>query len=111
MTIDVNFILEIAIKILAAGVIALVGTLLPKIKQYLTEQFGQDKINKIGELVTVFVAAAEQLLKEDDPTGEKRKAYVVDQLKALGYEVTEWVNAYIESAVYNLNSNHNEIKK
>lgn len=106
MTIDVNFILEIVVKILAAGVIALIGMLLPKVKQYLTEKFGQDKIDKVGELVNVFVAAAEQLLKQDDPTGEKRKAYVVDQLKALGYEVTEWINAYIESAVYNLNKKH-----
>ena len=105
MTIDVNVVLEIIIKILAAGVITLIGTILPKIKQYLTEKFGQDSIEKITNLVSIFVAAAEQLLKEDDPTGEKRKAYVVDQLKALGYEVTEAVNGYIESAVYNLNKN------
>jgi hypothetical protein len=105
MTIDVNAVLEIVIKILAAGVITLVGMLLPKIKQYLSEKFGQDSIDKLNNLVSIFVAAAEQLLKEDDPTGEKRKAYVVDQLKALGYEVTEAINGYIESAVYNLNKN------
>lgn len=105
MTIDVNAVLEIVIKILAAGVITLVGMLLPKVKQYLAEKFGQGSIDKLNNLVSIFVAAAEQLLKEEDPTGEKRKAYVVDQLKALGYEITEAINGYIESAVYNLNKN------
>jgi len=49
------------------------------------------------------VEAAEQMLKDDDPDGTKRKAYVIEQLCVLGYTITEEINAYIESEVYKLN--------
>ncbi len=63
-----------------------------------------DKIkdDKLRETIITFVEAADQMLKRVDPTGEKRKQYVLDSLKELGIEENTYVNALIEQAVLGL---------
>lgn len=63
-----------------------------------------DKIQEehLREVVMVLVEAAEQLLKEMDPTGEKRKQYVKDQLELLGIKYSPYIDSLIESSVLNL---------
>ena len=51
-----------------------------------------------------FARAAEQLYYEQDPTGEKRRQFVQEQLQALGVEVTEAVMNMIEGAVWEINT-------
>lgn len=94
--IDYTFIINTAIKIIAA-IISIVITC--QIKPWLEAKIGKEKLDRLVLIVTELVRCAEQMLKEDDPTGEKRKAYVVQQLVDLGYEITEPINAIIESQV------------
>ena len=63
---------------------------------------------KVMLLIENFVTAADQLYKADDPTGVIRKKYVEDQLKALGYAITDELNAFIESAVKKCNKEYNK---
>lgn len=63
-------------------------------------QASEDELRKI---IFDFVKAAEQTLKADDPTGELRRKFVLDQLTALGYEITDTIKAAIESAVWEVN--------
>lgn len=97
---DIYAILDIAAKLVA---VLIACVLLPAVKKFLDEKVSEKNRAVLIHLVTVFVEAAEQLLKEDDPTGEKRKAYVVEQLKLLGFEITTYIENLIESNVFNLN--------
>lgn len=81
---------------------------MPKIRAWFVGKIGEQKEAKLWELVSTFCQAAEQMLKAEDPTGEKRKKYVVDQLTKLGYAVTEEINAMIESTVFNIPKSENE---
>lgn len=92
-------IIEIVIKLMA---VILVGYVLPAVKGWLVEKMGVEKIEKIEILVAIFVDAAEQILKDVDPTGIKRKSYVCSRLHELGYEVTDQIEAMIEARVYTL---------
>lgn len=96
-------IIDILIKILAAVIVGLIAYLEPKFKAWLTSKIGETKANELMRLVAVFVASAEQIYKGE--TGEFRKAYVIEQLQALGYIVNDEVNALIEAEVYKLNQN------
>lgn len=60
------------------------------------------KDDKLRELVLTFVEAADQMLKQVDPTGEQRKQYVLNSLKEMGVENNTYVNALIEQAVLGL---------
>ena len=62
--------------------------------------------SELDRLIYDFVAAAEQQLKADDPDGTKRKAYVVEQLNAVGIAISQEINARIEAAVYEINLNN-----
>lgn len=94
---------EIIGKILAAVVVALLAYLSPKIEAWLKANTDSAEEESIRRLVRSFCRAAEQLLKEDDPTGEKRHKYVLEQLEALGVEITELVLGMIEGEVFNIN--------
>lgn len=94
-------ILEIIVKILA---LIVMGYIIPKLRAYLSAKLSAENMAELERLVWAFVEAAEQTLRADDPTGEKRKAYVVSQLKDLGYEITAELDAMIEAAVYGLNN-------
>lgn len=71
---------------------------------YLKTKLSKEKQDDFDKWVRIAVQAAEQLLKATDPTGEKRKKYVLDFLKKKGYTIDmDNVEAAIEAAVYELN--------
>lgn len=96
-------ILEYAVEILGALLAAVVLYLVPKVSQWIKADGSATETTVLLDLVTKFVEAAEQQLKAEDPTGEKRREYVTERLKSLGYEVTDTVIAMIEGAVWEVN--------
>ena len=97
-------ILEIAVQLLAAAAAALLAWAVPKLRAWLTARAGREAAEEVLALAGIFAQAAEQLLKEEDPTGEKRMRYVTERLEELGVEVTEAVVAMVESAVWSINA-------
>ena len=99
-------IIELIVKalfgLLAIGGIWLVGF----VKEVLKTKVEAQQASELDRLIYDFVAAAEQQLKEDDPDGTKRKAYVVEQLNAVGIAISQEINARIEAAVYEINLNN-----
>ena len=99
-------IIDLAVKalfgILAIGGIWLVGF----VKEVLKTKVEAQQASELDRLIYDFVAAAEQQLKADDPDGSKRKAYVVEQLNAVGIAISQEINARIEAAVYEINLNN-----
>lgn len=98
-----ELVIEIIGKILAALFVGLFYFFIKKLKEYIEVQKESIENKDLLLLIDSFVEAAEQLFKVDDPTGQKRKAYVEEQLTALGYEITKQIDAYIEAAVYEIN--------
>ena len=90
------------VKIILTIVSVLAVTLLPVLKAWMQEKVGAQKLERVEKYVSNYVGAAEQLLKEDDPDGSKRKAYVCNQLISIGYQITDTVNSIIEAKVYSL---------
>lgn len=72
-------------------------------KNALKARTESDEASQLDVLIYDLVAAAEQLLKKDDPDGSKRNQYVKDNLKELGIVITEEINARIEAAVFGIN--------
>lgn len=68
---------------------------------YLKARLSAANQEELIQLIENLVQAAEQLFT-DEKSGEQKKAYVVDALAKDGVEITESVNAMIESAVYSL---------
>lgn len=99
-------IIELIVKalfgLLAIGGLWLVGF----IKEVLKTKVEAQQASELDRLIYDFVAAAEQQLKQDDPDGTKRKAYVVEQLNAVGVAISQEINARIEAAVYEINLNN-----
>lgn len=99
-------IIELIVKalfgLLAIGGLWLVGF----IKEVLKTKVEAQQASELDRLIYDFVAAAEQQLKQDDPDGTKRKAYVVEQLNAVGIAISQEINARIEAAVYEINLNN-----
>lgn len=95
----VDLIVKVIAALLGIGILYVVG----KLRAYLAAKASAADATKLDAVIYDFVAAAEQLLKADDPTGEKRKAYVVDLLRQIGVEVTREIDARIEAAVYGIN--------
>ncbi len=93
-------IIDIAVKLLA---IILVAYVLPEFKKWLAIKIGDEKAAKLAEYIEKFVKAAEQMYKDSDTTGEMRKEYVMEQLRRLGYVITDEINARIESEVFEIN--------
>lgn len=94
---------EIAGRLLAAFVVGLLAYLTPQVKAWLRCHAGKAEQEKLSQLVTAFVRAAEQLYHDGDPTGETRSRFVREQLTALGVEVTGKVINLIEGAVWEVN--------
>ena len=93
-------IIDIVVKLLA---IILVAYVLPEFKKWLAIKIGDEKAAKLAEYIEKFVKAAEQMYKDSDATGEMRKEYVLEQLRGLGYAITDEINARIESEVFEIN--------
>jgi hypothetical protein len=100
---ETDEILNYAVKLFAMLLMALISLLIKKLQSYLTEKATENNAAELAQLITDFVAAAEQTLKADDPDGSKRLAYVEKLISAAGYELTDVVRSKIESAVYALN--------
>lgn len=98
---DYKPIIDLVVEII---VVLLAGFVLPKLRAYLSAKLSAEEYAALVKLITALVEAAEQTLKDDDPTGQLRKSYVVNQLTALNYEMTEQINAMIEAAVYGINN-------
>lgn len=95
---------EITDRLLAAFVVGLLAYLAPKARAWLTANADAAAQQKILQLVQSFARAAEQLYHDQDPTGETRKQFVQEQLRALGVEVTEMVINMIEGTVWEINT-------
>ena len=95
--------IDIIGKIAAVVFVTIIYFAYGKLKAYLETQTAYWKNEDARKLIESFVKAAEQLLKVDDPTGQKRKEYVIQMLRDIGAEVDEGLDAEIEAAVYRLN--------
>ena len=99
-------IIELIVKALF-GLLAIGGLwLVSFIKDVLKTKVEAQQASELDRLIYDFVAAAEQQLKAEDPDGSKRKAYVVEQLNAVGIAISQEINARIEAAVYEINLNN-----
>lgn len=91
------------------GILGLLGIwLVGWVKDALKARVEAEQASELDRLIYDFVAAAEQMLKKDDPYGDKRKAYVTENLMKLGIAITEEVNAMIEAAVFGINIEQKE---
>lgn len=96
-------IMELAVKAIL-GILGLLGIwLIGWIKDYLKARVETEQAAELDRLIYDFVACAEQTLKKNDPSGRLRKQYVTEQLMALGFAISQEVNARIEAAVYGIN--------
>ena len=92
---DLTLIIKIVIMILTAVGMYFV---IPFLKAKTTSS----ELESLIEFVTVGVRAAEMMYKETG-MGAKKKEYVVEYLKELGYEVdVNEIDAMIEGAVFDL---------
>ena len=94
----IDIIIELLAVLLALGITWLVA----KAKTYINAKIKETEHVWLAELVNEFCAAAEQELKADDPTGEKRKERVYELLAEAGVEVSGIVDALIEAAVHKI---------
>jgi hypothetical protein len=91
-----TIIIRIAIIILSIGATWLTAWA----KRYFTEKLGEEKTKKLDDIISTLTAAADQMLKTDDPDGSIRYQYVISELKNLGYTITDYIEAQIEARVY-----------
>lgn len=87
------------------AIIGLLGTAITAIVVPLIKaKYDAEKRSKIYEYIEIAVNAAEQILKVEDPTGEKRKQFVVDYLNDKGLKISvQDLNMMVEAAVNQLN--------
>lgn len=99
-----NQIIEIIGKLIAAIFVGIIAYLTPKIKNWLQVHAIKTGEETLNILIPSFVQAAEQLLHNDDPTGQKRMDYVKKQLTELGVVLTSEIISMIEGAVWEVNN-------
>lgn len=92
--------------ILGGVFVCVIAFLSPRVSAWLDANTDKATAEKIRTLCRSFARAAEQLLKADDPTGEKRYAYVIEQLQALGIAITASVVSMIEGEVWEINKSN-----
>ena len=85
----------IVVRVAAALLVGALVWLVYKLKEFVSSKIKDIEDKKLRDIVETFVNAAEQLLKDEDPTGEKRKEYVINQLHLLEIEVNGFVNAVV----------------
>ena len=95
---------EIIGNLLAVFVVGLLACLVPKARVWFETRITKDTQERIHQLVVSFTRAAEQLYHDTDPDGEKRRKFVMEQLRLLGVEVTEAVLNMIEGSVWEINT-------
>lgn len=94
---------EVILEVLFRVSIVIIITLfLPKLAKYLETLTADREKNKLIEIINTLVYAADQKLKREDPTGEKRKDYVIRELNKLGIEYSSFIDALVEESVFNI---------
>lgn len=107
----INIALKILVALLSAGATWLIikaQTLWPEVKAWIVSKTNLVTEEQLDTFVSDTVKAADQLLKADDPTGEKRNSYVIETLKSAGIEISELVLAKIEAKVLDLGHSDTE---
>lgn len=101
----IEIITKVIIPILGAILMYIVVPFVKKtVIPYINSKTTEAQRNMIYTIVLEIVAAAEQMLKDKDPTGEKRKQYVLDRLKDKEIDINmDELNDMIESAVLEIN--------
>ncbi len=97
-------IFDIIGKLLAAFMVGLLAYLTPRAKAWFEARTDKDTQDRVHQLVESFTRAAEQLYHDTDPDGEKRKRFVMEQLRLMGVEITEAVLNMIEGSVWEINT-------
>ena len=90
-------------SILGAAFVAILAWVGAKFKEWIATKVDKETQDILYGIIDNFVRAAEELYKEEDPSGIIRKTYVQENLRKLGYLINEEVNAYIESKVFDIN--------
>lgn len=87
------------------ALIGLLGTVLTALVVPLIKlKYDAAKRARISEYVDITVGAADQILKINDPTGEKRKLFVINYLESKGFKInSKDLDLMIESSVQMLN--------
>lgn len=99
-----NEIIDIVGRLIAAVFVGIIAYLTPKIKAWIDVHVTESSQQTIKTRIKSFAKAAEQLLHDDDPTGEKRMKYVKNQLDNIGIKVTEEIISMIEGQVWEINN-------
>ena len=99
-----NVIIRVLAMLLALGA----GYLGRFLVNWLKSNLDEKAKAKLDLFITELVAAAEQMYKKDDPDGSVRLGYVQEMLVEAGYDITNAVQALIESKVFEINLLNNE---
>lgn len=94
-----NIIIKIVAMLLALGA----GYLGKYVVNWLKTNLDDRGDAKLDLFVAELVAAAEQMYKKDDPDGTARLEYVQTMLIGAGYDITDAIQALIESKVFEIN--------
>ena len=94
---------EILIRITAAILAAVATFLVKEAVRYIQIKREQEEKSVLDRFICELVYAAEQLLKDEDPSGSARLGYVQQMLIEAGYELTDTIRATIEAYVYEIN--------
>ncbi len=95
-----GIVIKNVLEIVAAVISVLVaGIVIPWIK---TEMVPFLKEKRLYNIVSIGVNAAEKLAEGTEMSGLDKKAYVIHYLQSKGIMITEEVEAFIESACYDL---------
>lgn len=108
MNFDYSLLFNAIGKLVGLALTVLVAVLTPKVQAWVEERIGREKAEKLLETIKMFVEAAEQLLRDSDPTGQLRKQFVRDHLEVMGIAYTVEIDALIEGLVYELNRDKRE---
>lgn len=96
-------IINILTEVLAIIFIATAAYLMKKVYASVKSKLSVDEGKVLDDFIGKLVAAAEQMLCDDDPDGTARMAYVQEMLIKAGYEISDIIMATIESKVHDLN--------
>lgn len=94
-----NILIKIVAMLLALGA----GYLGKYVVNWLKSNLDDRGDEKLDTFIAELVAAAEQMYKKDDPEGTARLHYVQTMLIGAGYDITDAIQAVIESKVFEIN--------
>jgi len=95
---------DIFIKITAILLAATVTCLVKEAARYVKTKRETEEKTALDRFIYELVQAAEQMLKDEDPSGSVRLGYVQQMLIEAGYELTDAICATIEAYVYEINA-------